>query len=117
MSRKRIRHIPDATHLGYTSRKRSDSHHNQCLALQTVAILMKLAKDRCDSRGMWIYEHAARHVIPAMYEGEDEPVMPRSVPAYLPKVMIADDVETDDAATLVNTLRRRRVTTLSGVGQ
>jgi hypothetical protein len=100
-----------------TSRKQGNVFFNQCLALQTIAILMNVAKRRQDKRGEWIYEHAARHVIPAMYEGEDEPVMPRSVPAYLPKVMIADDVEVDDAATLVNMQKRRRVSTLSGVGQ
>jgi hypothetical protein len=47
----------------------------------------------------WIYRHAARHVIPVLFDGVDETPMPRPEDAFrdLPKVIIASDNENDAA--------------------
>src|SRR5260370_41488698 len=86
--------------------------HNQCLALQTIVSLRDPAATRNDSRAVWIYEHAARHILPELYEGTEErsllarPFTPRAFyPMYLPKVMIVDSM-IDDDATRVNFQKR-----------
>lgn len=83
--------------------------HNQCLAIQAIAILLERAGRRGNGEALWTYEHAARHVLPAMYEGCPEMTMPPRAfrprgADYLPKVMIRDE-HVDDDATRVNIAR------------
>jgi hypothetical protein len=105
--------------------------HNQCLAIQAIVIFMDLnarrERSRANEVAQWIYEHAARRVLPALYEGTEEQSMPARLftprafaSAYLPKVMIAD-CDIDDEATLVDTRRVNKLAfrtsdTLKGIG-
>jgi hypothetical protein len=73
-----------------------DRLYNQCLALQAVALLSK----RTTEGGRRIYDRAARHIIPVLFD--DTPL------GYLPKVMVAEEL-VDEEATVVNTRRQRLV--------
>jgi hypothetical protein len=77
--------------------------HNQCLALQAVAIFTaiyqeRLARDESwDYRSAiadWIYGHAARHMIPSLFNGVPEspyPCFSSGHPMRLPRVVYNDD--------------------------
>jgi hypothetical protein len=65
--------------------------HNQCLALHALAMLMNMNKERtltstahdyAVARATWIYWHAARRVIPAMFAGIPEEEMPTFARGY-----------------------------------
>jgi hypothetical protein len=73
-----------------------DNLHNQCLALQALAIL----RLRTTGQGLTIYQRAAQHILPALFD--DTP------PGYLPKVIVDEDL-IDEDATVVNTRRVRTV--------
>lgn len=96
-----------------THRAHANLFHNQCLALQAIAILLK--RNAWNRRAAWIYEHAARGLLPDIFP-EEEPPMPTDVPVYLPKVMLCDGVESSEDVTLVNRSERRNVETLKGIG-
>ena len=83
-----------------------DQLHNQCLALQAIAILT-CGTEGDRTRALRIYDRAARHVLPILLD--DTPL------GYLPKVMIDEDL-IDEDATLVDTRRKQpsRVRTLLG---
>jgi hypothetical protein len=70
-----------------------DQLHNQCLALQAIAILQGRAKT---IQARAIYDRAARHIIPVLFD--DTPL------GYLPKVIVDEDL-IDEEATVVNTRR------------
>ena len=57
-----------------------DCPHNQCLALQALAIL----RLRTTGQGLTIYQRAAQHILPALFD--DTP------PGYLPKVIVDEDL-------------------------
>jgi hypothetical protein len=93
-----------------THKAHTNLFHNQCLALHALTMLMAINDERRtrDAGALayryryevqctdWIYWHAARHVIPALFDGVDEAPMPRPEDAFrdLPKVIIASDDET-----------------------
>jgi hypothetical protein len=90
-----------------THKAHTNLFHNQCLALHALTMLMAINDERRtrDAGALtyryryevqctdWIYWHAARHVIPALFDGVDEAPMPRPEDAFrdLPKVIIASD--------------------------
>ena len=73
-----------------------DRIYNQCLALQAIAIL----RGRATVRGRAVYDAAARHIIPVLFD--DTPL------DYLPKVIVAEEL-VDEEATVVNTRRTKIV--------
>jgi hypothetical protein len=96
-----------------THKAHTNLFHNQCLALHALTMLMAINVEKTERRAKaqalfprlyryeiqfadWIYWHAARHVIPALFDGVDEAPMPRPEDAFrdLPKVIIASDDET-----------------------
>jgi hypothetical protein len=83
--------------------------HNQCLALQTIVILLDYAVQRRDDRAVRTYERAAAWVIPELA-------------ADLPSVIIDEEL-VDEDATLINFDRMLNRTvripsdTLKGVGR
>jgi hypothetical protein len=81
-----------------THKAHTNLFHNQCLALHALTMLMAINVEKTERRAKahWIYWHAARHVIPALFDGVDEAPMPRPEDAFrdLPKVIIVSDDET-----------------------
>lgn len=76
--------------------------HNQCLSLHALAMFIAINEERRklddswnfqSARAQWIYWHAARHVIPPMFEGVEEEEIPSfhtGHAVHLPKVMAAE---------------------------
>jgi hypothetical protein len=65
--------------------------HNQCLAIQTLGILLSLAARRSDKGARATYRQAARRILPdllASYEGSTEDTVTPERPRVLP-MMIA----------------------------
>jgi hypothetical protein len=74
-----------------THKAHSNLFHNQCLALQSIAIFLEFAGNARNWHAAWIYEHAGRQILPDLWEGIDE----RPIPVeFLPKVVILDDPPT-----------------------
>jgi hypothetical protein len=87
-------------------------HHNQCLALQAVAILLNGCERRRDERGAYAYHRAARHLMPEFYEGETW--MPEQA---LPKVIVNLATDSEQSTHFGDTVvRRRGDQTLPGLG-
>ena len=70
-----------------THKAHTNLFHNQCLALQAIAILLERAGIQGNYRAAWIYERAGRTILPELWEGVQE----RPIPVeFLPKVIVED---------------------------
>jgi hypothetical protein len=74
-----------------THKAHTNLFHNQCLALQSIAIFLEFAGNARNWHAAWVYERAGRKILPELWEGIEEKVEPVLNPA---KVIVLDDAPT-----------------------